>query len=251
MEENRNESDRMEIEISLRDLFSIFVKNLWIIAICALLCGTAVYIYNSRYVVPIYQSEVRFYITPINTSALGGDVTDAQILALQAQSLAYAKQIQNTYLQILQGPTFKTKLGNDYLTSYGKEMDGEFTVLGITDTQLFKIQVTSSSKEDAYNIAKQIEKTTPVAISAITDDSGGISVADEATEPDAPVNNNTVRNTLIGVILGALVIYGIGFLIFMFDRRVKDEEDLKNHYNVPILGGIVDFSKANKAKGQY
>ena len=244
MEENRTENDKIEIEISVKELFAIFIKNLWIIVICAILCGTAVYIYNDRYIEPIYRSEVIFFIDPAGTN-IDSELSDSARLQLDAQSLSYAKQIQNTYLEILRRPSFVAKLSNEYSLIYGKEMEGEVTAFGIIDTQLFKIQVTSSSKRAAYDIARQIETTAPEAIIEMAPNAA-LSIADKATEPGTPINNNTIRNTAIGAFLGALLIYGISFLVFIFDRRVKSEEDLKNRYDIPILGGIIDFNRMNK-----
>ena len=247
MEENRIETNKTEIEISLQDLFSIFIKNLWIMILCAGLCGTAVFIYNRNYVVPIYRAEVMFYIVPINTNALDSEYSEAAILQLEAQGLSYAKQIKNTYLQMLQTNTFNLKLSNDYLGNYGKDINGTISAIAIADSQLFKMQVTSSSKKDAYEIAQQIEITAPEAILEIVGNDS-IRIADKAVEPKSPINDNTMRNTLIGVVFGAVAIYGIAFLVFIFDRRIKGEDDLKNHYNIPILGGIVDFNKIYKNK---
>ena len=249
MEESRIETEKTEIEISLRDLFSVFVRNLWIMILCAVLCGTAVFMYNRNYIVPIYRAEVMFYIVPVSTSSIDSESESAR-LQLEAQSLSYAKQIQNTYLQILKTNTFISKLSNDYLENYDKDMNGTITAIGIADSQLFKMQVISSSPKDAYEIAQQIEITAPETILEIAK-SESIRIADKAIEPTSPINNNTMRNTLIGVMFGAVAIYGIAFLVFIFDRRVKGEEDLKNHYDIPILGGIVDFNKMYKNKTEY
>jgi capsular polysaccharide biosynthesis protein len=249
MEENRIETDKIELNISLSDLFSILVKNVWIIVTCAILCGTAVYIFNEKYIVPIYSSEVMFYIVPVGT--IGADeYSESAKLQLEAQSLSYAKQVKNTYLQIFQTNTFNTKLEENYAARFGKELNGEITVTGITDTELFQMQVTSSSQSDAYEIASQIERTVPEIILEIIG-SDSIRIVDKAVMPELPINHNTNRNTLIGIVLGAMFVYGIAFLIFIFDRRIRGEEDLKSHYNVPILGGIVDFSKTYKEKAQY
>jgi capsular polysaccharide biosynthesis protein len=233
-------------EVSLRDLFLIFVKNLWIIIICAVLCGTAVYVYNKNYVVPVYQTEVMFYIVPVSTNTLDSDYyNEAAKLQLESQSLAYAKQIQNTYLHIFQTRTFISKLSDDYFENYNKDMNGNISVIGIEDSQLFKIQVASFSKNDAYEIAQQIEKTAPETILEIVGNDN-IRIVDKAVEPEFPINNNITRNTLIGSIIGVVFIYGIILLIFIFDKRIKSEEDLKNYYDIPILGSIMDFNKIYK-----
>ena len=249
MEENSIGTSKIEIEISLKDLFSIFVKRLWIIIICAILCGIIAYIYNKNHVVPIYRSEVMFCIAPVGQ--LDSEYNEYAKLQMEYQSMLYAKQIINTYVQIFQTNTFKTKLAEDYYENYGKRINGSVSAYEIVDTELFKISVISTSKDDAYEAAKQVETTAPETIVEIKD-SDSIRMVDKALKPEFPINNNTNRNTFVGIIFGALLAYGISLLIFIFDRRIRGEEDLKNHYDIPILGGIVDFDSIRKDKrGQY
>jgi len=250
MYENKPESNKFEIELSLLDCLSIFVRNLWIIAVCAILCGTAVYMYNRNYVVPVYRAEVMFYIAPVSSNALSSDYNEAARLQLEVQSFSYAKQIKNTYLQIFQTRTFISKLSDDYYESYAKEMNGSVSPVGIADTDLFKMQVTSPSREDAYTIAKQIEKTAPEAIIEIIGNDT-IRIADKAVMPQNQINNNIIRNTFMGIMFSSMSVYGIAFMVFIFDRRIKSEDDLKKRYNVPILGGIIDFSKTYKSRKEY
>jgi len=247
MEETKTQMNKFEMEISLSELLTIFVKSLWIIAVCAILCGTATFIYNKNYVVPIYSAEVMFYIVPVNT--LGDEYSESARIQLESQGLSYAKQIQNTYLQMLKSHTFTLKLEEDYLNAYGRTLDGDVTISGIPDTQLFKMLVTSNSRDEAYEIANQIETTAPeFMLEIIQNDS--IRIVDRALMPKSPINNYTARNTLIGALLGAVLVYGVAFMVFILDRRVKGEEDLKARYNVPILGGIVDFDKKYRAYGK-
>jgi len=245
MEENSVETNKTEIEISLKDLFSIFVKRLWIIIVCAILCGVGTYTYNKNSVIPIYRSEIMFCIIPVGQ--LGSDYTEYAKLQLEYQSTLYARQIINTYIQIFKTNTFKAKLAEDYYENYGKRINGSVSAIEIAETELFKISVVSTSKDDAYEIAKQVETTAPEIIMEIKD-TDSIRIVDKALKPEFPINNNTNRNTLLGIMFGALLAYGISFLVFVFDRRIKGEEDLKTRYNLPILGGIVDFDTLPKDK---
>lgn len=236
------------IEISLQDLFLIFFKRLWIILLSMILCGTVTYLYNKNYIIPLYRSEVIFYVVPV--SSIDPEYSDYAKLQLEYQSMVYAKQVINTYLQIFKTNTFKAKLIEDYTKNYEKPMNGTISVSEITDTELFKISIISTSTEDAYEIATQIEKTAPETIvQTIGNDT--LRVVDKPVKSIAPINNNTLRNTFLGIILGAVLSYGMAFLIFIFDRRVKSEEDLKNNYDIPILGGIIDFNKNYKETKQY
>lgn len=45
-------------------------------------------------------------------------------------------------------------------------------------------------------------------------------------------------NTAIGLALGRVLGVLAAFLIFFLDKRVKDEDDILRHYDVPILGVV-------------
>ncbi|MEG0579278.1 MAG: capsular biosynthesis protein, partial [Niameybacter sp.] len=61
---------------------------------------------------------------------------------------------------------------------------------------------------------------------------------------EGPSSPNVLLNTLIGFMLGG-VLSVLGVLVAaMLDNRVKDEEDLKKYYDMPILGAIPDLESA-------
>lgn len=232
------------MEITLQDLFSILIKRLWLIILCMIVCAGVGYAYSKYYVIPLYRSEVMFLVDPIYNSNYD-DYTDAQRLSLEYQSSLNAKQLFNTYVQILQTSRFKNNLLKQYDQKYNKPFNGSVTVVEIADTQLFKIRVTSTSIEDAYDIANLIETVAPGTIEEVMG-AEKIRVTDEAVKSTSSINNNITRTTMLGAVLGAVAAYCIGFLIFLLDVRIKNEEDLKKRYNVPVLGSIVDFNTTYK-----
>lgn len=240
--------NKRQIEINITDLLKIFINKFWIIVIVMIISASVAYIYSEYYVVPIYRSEVMFFIDPFYYSDYNDQqYSDYSKMQLQSYSISIAKQLASTYMQILQTRNFRERLNEEYRNLYKKTINGSFSVMSMDDTDLFKIIVVSTSATDAYNIAQIVEKTAPEHITEITG-AEKIRVTDGAAKPINPINNNTRRNVMLGAIVGAGFVYGISFLLYIFDTKVKDEEDLRNHYDVPILGGVIDFNsiKPNK-----
>ena len=240
MEDNKTNN----LSISIPDLLAILIKWLWLVIICTVSFSIIAFVYSKYYVVPLYQSQVMFLIDPIN-KANYSDYSDSQQLDIEYRSSVYARQLTNTYLQMLQTNSFKTRLIEEYEKKYDKRLNGSWTINVVSDTELFMIRVVSDSSTDAYEIAKMIEKVVPDTISDLMG-SEKIRIADNAAESDLPINYHVKRNVLICAVAGAMLAYGIGFLDFIFDMRVKDEEDLKKRYNIPILGGVIDFDSSNR-----
>jgi chain length determinant protein EpsF len=61
-------------------------------------------------------------------------------------------------------------------------------------------------------------------------------VLSPATEPLRPSKPNLVKNSLVGLILGALGGVGLAFLLEYIDRRVRSADDLMTFGDVPVLG---------------
>ena len=107
----------------------------------------------------------------------------------------------------------------------------------------------ADSSEAAYALARALGEIVPDYISGVTGYEQTVRVADTANEPRVPSNSrNLVRNTFVGGVIGAVAIYLIFFFIELFDVRVKNEEDILNNYNVPLIGTIPDYSEETKAR---
>ena len=57
------------------------------------------------------------------------------------------------------------------------------------------------------------------------------------TAPDSP---NVARNALLAAVIGAVLVYAIFFLIYLFDTTVYTEQDL-TRFGLPLLGTVPLF----------
>jgi chain length determinant protein EpsF len=72
-------------------------------------------------------------------------------------------------------------------------------------------------------------------------------VLSPATEPLNPSKPNIVKNTLVGLILGALGGVGLAFLLEYIDRRVRSADDLVAYSDVPVLGVMSDNASRSRS----
>lgn len=63
----------------------------------------------------------------------------------------------------------------------------------------------------------------------------------EAPIPSAPSSPNPNRNMLLGFIIGAMLVFGICLVKELFDCRIQRTDEIKERFNVPILGEIPAF----------
>ncbi|MCA1706250.1 MAG: polysaccharide biosynthesis tyrosine autokinase, partial [Actinobacteria bacterium] len=68
--------------------------------------------------------------------------------------------------------------------------------------------------------------------------SGGAEVVAPATVPKAPVRPTTVRNVLLGLIVGIVVGLGLAFLLDQLDDSLNGKEDVERLVDLPVIAVI-------------
>ena len=221
------------IEIDLREIFTLLLRKVWIIVICAVLGGMAAYFYTVCFVKPLYNSNVRIYVNnSVNTQNASG---------ITSSDLTTSQRLVSTYINILQSNTVLEMVAeeaqvelspNKLLTMIdASSMDG---------TEVFWVVVSDTDPERAAKIANAIATVAPDAIANIVEGSS-TKVIDYARVADKPYSPDYWQNTLLGVTLGAVLAVLVIVLRMLLDVRVNSEEDLLRISSAPVLGVIPDF----------
>lgn len=224
------------MEFTISEIISILFKRIWLIAICVVL-GTGGSFIVTKYVVDEeYTSSVSMYVAP--------NRDNPEIIA-SLNDLTYAQEVVNTYIVILKTNNFLDNVaktsGRDYSI---KELRKMIAINAVNGTEIFEIHVTSKDPVDSLILANTISKLAPQKIIEIKN-ADAVKEVDPATLPTEPSAPDVLMNTVIGFALGLVIGVMAVFLLEIIDKRVKDEDDLLKHYNVPILG-IVPMIEENK-----
>jgi non-specific protein-tyrosine kinase len=68
--------------------------------------------------------------------------------------------------------------------------------------------------------------------------STNVFVSEPANVPLEPVSPKTTRNTLLAILAGLLLAAGVVFAVDMLDDSIRNPEDIRTKFNLPILGVI-------------
>jgi succinoglycan biosynthesis transport protein ExoP len=71
---------------------------------------------------------------------------------------------------------------------------------------------------------------------ALADFAKPVDIVRSATVPDAPSSPKPVRNAVLAGLLGAMLGIGLAFLRQAFDRRLREQADVEQHIDAPVLG---------------
>lgn len=227
---------------SIGDLVNIFLPKIWLIVIVAMVFGFAMGAYSLFVKDKTYTSEVTFDI-PIG------------YVNVNISELEFSQKLVDKYSETIKLKTFVRTVYDKVLADerYQNECEDTLTVGLISsslafqhrgDTTLFTIKVTTTDSKLSFIIAEQVTNALTE-----TKDEDELDVVSHPEQPTTPNSKNTVRNTMLGVIIGAVLSMAVVFVANILDVTVRDRKKLEDNFDYPILGVIPRYDVEPEAEG--
>lgn len=221
------------VEIDLREILWACLRKAWLIILCAVVLGAAVYAYTTIWVTPLYQAGATFYVN--NSVHSSSD-------KISSADLATSQRLVLTYVNIIKSDRVLEKIiAETDLNLTPDALRGMMTAESIDDTEMFTVKISHTDPELAAGIANAVADVAPAQIAEIMEGST-TKVVDRAKVPAAPYTPNRGRNALLGALVGMVLAVIYIVLRVLMDVRVKDEQDLAAISQAPVLGVIPTFS---------
>lgn len=223
----------MKEEINLVKILEIILKLWWFVLVFAIIGGIVAFSISSFLMTPQYSSVARVYVDGGSQKAPGSGTTYNEITT--------NTRLVSTYIEVLCGDTYlgsisrkAKKLGYNVT---GQQIKGNITMNSANETEILEIKYSDLSPEKAQAILQLILDNAQREINRII--SGcQVNVVDNASLPTTTSSPNVKQNTFIGIFVGVVLGIAVIFIRELLDTRIKDEDDLKNRYNIPVLGVI-------------
>lgn len=227
--ENSFEAKEIETQLSVIDIINMMLTFWWLIVILALLVGGSTYAYSKITSVPLYSSSGTLYI---NTQK------EQKTDDVDVNALTGVQSLMPTYIEILKSDPFLQLVSDDIDNKYSfADIKSKTKISGIEDTNLMTITVSTEDAHDAYLICESIVNNAFDEIIRVFE-GGSVKLINNPVEATSPQPTNSLKRGIIGFCAGAAIAVLIIFLINLFDTRVKSSEELKQKYNLPILGEV-------------
>lgn len=221
----------MESTFDLSKILGILRKNLKLLIILPFLGLVISVIISFFFLDAKYQASTQVLVNQKES--------DSQMMAQEVQSNI---QLVNTYSEIVKSPRILDKVSKELDRKYSSsELLGMLTVNNQAESQVLNIDVVSKNGNDSKKIANKIAEVFSDEVPDImsVDNVSVLSTADETVTQVAP---KTMVNLVIGLVIGLVIALLIIFIIEMFDKRIKTEEDVEKELGVPVLGSIQKFN---------
>lgn len=223
-------------ETTFKDILEIFLPKLWIMILVAAMLAALVSVYCVFVKAETYTSSSIVYVYNERTNSTTTSTNDLQA----------AEQMVSVYNIAIKSEKFlKLVIANsESLDKYQLSpaaIKNMITIAQVDETAVFKVNVTSTNPNLAYDVAVAIT-------SGIEDHIQGerglvknallSSVLEDPSVPTAPNGKGVVTKAIIafavGFILTALVVWARSF----FDVIIRSTKKIEDNLDVPILGVI-------------
>ncbi|MGK0576851.1 YveK family protein [Macrococcus capreoli] len=184
-----------------------------------------------------------FLITPIYSASTQVLVNKNEIQSqMDLQSTQADLQLINTYSEIMKSPVILDEVAKNL--KIDTNIQKKVTVTSTNQSKVITITVNDTSDKMAVSIANEITKVFKKKINKIMK-VDNVTVLNEAKQNlnAKPIKPQPIFNILIGVLLGAILGFIFGFVRDILDKRIQNEEDVKNELNIPVLGSIPHFEE--------
>ncbi len=210
-----------EIQISLGDLFRVFVKSLLPMILAAVICGGGLFLYRFLTYTPVYTSTATLYVLPIegDEQATSSDFAEGVYIASDSASILVSRDLLTAV-----GLTVKQTVETDYAGKY--TFDDSYSSL----RHSINVSVTENGR--VLEVTAQAEH--PVVAKILVDElclqgaarvrtlvgSDAVKVLDQGNLP-AQASNSVFTLSIIAVaFLAAVVVYGVCCIIYFVREKM-------------------------------
>lgn len=237
-QEKVNRTDEMEID--LRELFYLFRQKLLIIiaafVIGGMLAGAATYFL----IKPTYKASSLLYVV----SASNNSVVNLADLQIGTNLTADYEEL------LLSRPMMESVIKNLKLETVSVNgLRGMLSITNKTGTRILQISATTGDPELSADIANEVADLAITWLPAVME-CNEPHVAEEAVAPTHRAGPSYVRNTVIGALVLALLVYGVYVVRYLYDDSIRTEEDMEKYFGVIPLAIIPEENDNSDGEGK-
>ncbi|KGX93918.1 capsular polysaccharide biosynthesis protein [Pontibacillus halophilus JSM 076056 = DSM 19796] len=225
----------MEETISLKEIFGVLKKRLWMIlgitALATILSGVVSFFFLT----PEYETQSQFLV---NQSRGQGE-------AVEYNDIRTNVELISTYSNIIKSPYILEEVISDLdLDLSPGALQNSLQIASEQNSQVVSVTVTNKDRELAADIANATVETFRQEVTEIMNIDNVTILSQASAGPDlSPVSPKPFLNMAIAFVLGAMIGVGLAFLLEYLDNTIKTEEDVEKVLGLPVLGVISEIKE--------
>lgn len=221
---SQHQVEQEETTIDLAELFYRLLDKAKFIIVAALLGAIIAFCATKFYMTPMYQASAKLYV--LNSSGTSLNLSQIQLSSSLASD--YVQVFDNWHVHEM----VKRRLNLDYTYA---QMGSMISVENPTNTRILKVTVKSDDPQEAADMALTYVQVAREFIAAKMD-MDMPTIFEEPQLPTRPYAPSTTKNTMLGFMLGLLLMCGIVVVQFLVDDRVRNADKLEKQLGLATIG---------------
>ena len=217
--------------IDLKDLFDYYKSKLGVVILFVVLVGILGCLYGLFIQKPMYKSTTSIVLiseAKDNSQLTYNDVSVNQNLVSTYSEIVKSKRVLGQVIN---------NLNLNY--TYGALSDN-IEVSSVTGTQIIKITVTDENSKTAMKVANEIGKVFAKEIPELYNISN-VNILDTAEVAPSAYNVNITKQSAISLLAGLVLGLGVVFVMYYFDRSVKNSSQIEDKLKLPVLATVREY----------
>lgn len=217
--------------IDLKELFEYYKSKFGIVILFVALVGIFGCLYGLFIQKPMYKSSTSIVLiseAKDNSQLTYNDVSVNQNLVSTYSEIVKSKRVLGQVIN---------NLNLNY--TYGA-LSNNIEVSSVTGTQIIKITVTDENSKTAMKVANEIGKVFAKEIPELYNISN-VNILDTAEQPSSAYNVNITKQSAISLLAGLVLGLGVVFVMYYFDRSVKNASQIEDKLKLPVLATVREY----------
>lgn len=243
----RYDNKREELDedvIELLPLLKALWRSAWLVVVAALVFGSVTYVATKVFVTPTYRTSFTVYVNNRSNSEESTTVVSSSDLTA-SQSLVYTYSTIMTSRSVLEAAAAQAGIDSAYET-----LSEEVSIETVSSTEIMQVYCTMEDPAEALAMAQAIAAVAPDYIAQIVEGSS-MQIIDNPVLPTDIYSPSYLKNTLIGMFVGAFLVAAAIVLREFLDDRIKEEGELEKRFGIAIVGVIPNMLEASKTDHSY
>ena len=226
-----------EIEIDLRQLLYEFKNKIVLIVLVGILCAGIAGVFSKVVLQPVYTSTSMLYVLTKETTLTS--LADLQI----------GSQLTQDYKELITSRgVMEQVIENLGLEMDVKRLENKITISNPVDTRILNISVIDNDPVMAKTITDEVATCASEYIADIME-MDPPKIVETGEVPLYKTSPQIGRNTLMGGVLGVLLIMGLITFKLVMNDTIKTEDDVMKYLGLPVLAVVPETYRGKKKRG--
>jgi len=214
-------------EINFKELSLYLVQKIWLILIILAAVVSGGEVYTNLIKTPMYSSSTNVVL-----------ISESNNKQITYNDVTLSNNLVKTYSEIVKSRNVLNQVKENLeLDESYEALASKVSVSSVTSTQLITIKVSDKNNERAELIANEIGSVFKEEIKNIYG-IDNVQIVDKAVKSDSPYNISVVKETIIYIVAGLILGIGVGTLLYMLDKTVKDTETVEKKLGLTVVGVV-------------